>query len=145
MASDDWEDGQVEQLLIEWRGQFSSREVNELHAEAFETRVYSDDEWDWWVLVNKHSLGWITARSDGRLVGFVNVISDGLVHAWIQDTMVACDTRGRQVGTRVVKAATDAARAAGCEWLHVDFEEDLQPFYISACGFAPTSAGLIRL
>jgi len=37
------------------------------------------------------------------------------------------------------------ARAAGCELLHVDFDEDLSPFSIDACGFTPTRAGLIGL
>ena len=40
-------------------------------------------------LLEGHSLGWVVAREDGSLVGFVNVLWDGLVHAWIQDTMVA--------------------------------------------------------
>ncbi|NEA41688.1 GNAT family N-acetyltransferase, partial [Streptomyces sp. SID11385] len=35
--------------------------------------------------------------------------------------------------------------AAGCDWLHVDYEEHLRPFYEKACGFAPTAAGLVRL
>ena len=29
------------------------------------------------------------------------------------------------------------ARAAGCEWLHVDFEDHLRPFYFGSCGFTP--------
>ncbi len=32
-------------------------------------------------------------------------------------------------------------RRAGCEWLHVDFDDDLAPFYLQACGFQPTPAG----
>jgi hypothetical protein len=40
--------------------------------------------------------------------------------------------------------AAAAAREAGCEWLHVDYEASLTPFY-EACGFVPTAAGLIRL
>lgn len=39
----------------------------------------------------------------------------------------------------------EGARAAGCEWLHVDLEEHLRPFYAEACGFRPTEAGLIAL
>jgi hypothetical protein len=35
--------------------------------------------------------------------------------------------------------------AAGCEWLHVDFEEHLRGFYLESCGFTPTGAGLIAL
>jgi hypothetical protein len=38
-----------------------------------------------------------------------------------------------------------AGRAAGCEWLHVDFEDHLRAFYFDACGFVPTNAGLIEL
>jgi GNAT superfamily N-acetyltransferase len=128
-----------------WRGEFANAEANKLHAEAFETRVYSEDEWNWNEQVRRHSLGWVIARGGDRLVGFVNVPWDGLVHAWIQDTMVARDVRHRGVGTELVAVAVREARAAGCEWLHVDFEDHLRPFYFDACGFAPTSAGLIEL
>jgi GNAT superfamily N-acetyltransferase len=131
---------------VEWRGEFTSSEANALHAEAFETRIFTDDEWDWRSQVERHSLGWVTARAeDATLVGFVNVISDGTVHAWIQDTMVSRSARGSGVGTSVVRAAAAQARAAGCEWLHVDFDADLEPFYFGACGFVPTRAGLLRL
>jgi GNAT superfamily N-acetyltransferase len=69
----------------------------------------------------------------------------GLVHAWLQDTMVASSARHRGVGTEVVKVAEREARTAGCEWLHVDFDEHLRPFYLDACGFAPSQAGLIAI
>jgi GNAT superfamily N-acetyltransferase len=128
-----------------WRGGFSNPELNELHAEAFETRVYDESEWNWRDQVERHSLGWVVAREAEALVGFVNVPWDGLVHAWIQDTMVAARARGRGIGTELVAVATAAARDAGCEWLHVDFEEHLRDFYLGACGFQPTSAGLIPL
>ena len=132
-------------IAYAWRGHASSGELNALHAEAFDTRVYSDDEWDWLEQLHGHSLGWITARDDGALVGFINVVSDGLVHAWIQDTMVATAARHRGIATALVAHAVERARTAGCEWLHVDFEDHLRPFYIDACGFAPTNAGLIEL
>jgi KaiC/GvpD/RAD55 family RecA-like ATPase len=45
-------------------------------------------------LVHRHSLGWVVAREGAELVGFVNVLWDGLVHAWLQDTMVAVRARG---------------------------------------------------
>jgi hypothetical protein len=44
-----------------------------------------------------------------------------------------------------VGLARDGAQAAGCEWLHVDFDEQLRSFYIHACGFTPAAAGLIAL
>jgi GNAT superfamily N-acetyltransferase len=128
-----------------WRGPFDNRELNELHAEAFGTRVYDAAEWDWERQVERHSLGWVVAREDGRLVGFVNVPWDGLVHAWIQDTIVAADARHRGIATALVALARDRARDAGCEWLHVDFDDDLRPLYIDACGFTPAQAGVMAL
>jgi GNAT superfamily N-acetyltransferase len=129
-----------------WRGAVTSVEVNRLHAEAFGAeRVCLDEECDWRRIVETHSLGWVTARHDGRLVGFCNVPWDGLRHAWLQDVMVATDVRHRGLGRRLVAAAADEAQAAGCEWLHVDFEERLRPFYLDACGFTPSAAGLLRL
>ncbi len=130
---------------FEWRGAFTNEEVNALHAEAFQTRVYDEAEWDWVRLTSQYSLGWVVARQGGELVGFVNVLWDGLVHAWLQDTMVASRSRGEGIGTGLVARAREAAQAAGCEYLHVDFDEHLAPFYFDACGFSPTWAGLIAL
>ena len=128
-----------------WRGDFSNAEMNALHAEAFETRVYDESEWNWRDQVERHSLGWVVARGGEALLGFVNVPWDGLVHAWIQDTMVAKSARHRGVGKELIAVATRGAREAGCEWLHVDFDDDLREFYFDACGFTPTNAGLIEL
>ena len=132
-------------ISYEWRGGFSNGEVNQLHAEAFETRVFDESEWNWRDQVSAHSLGWVVARDGAALVGFVNVLWDGLVHAWIQDTMVAANARGLGVGTRLVAVATEGAREAGCEWLHVDFDDHLRGFYFDTCGFTPTNGGLIAL
>ena len=81
-------------ITYEWRGEFGNDEVNALHAEAFDTRVFDESEWNWRDLVSAHSLGWVVARDGATLVGFVNVLWDGLVHAWIQDTMVSTAARG---------------------------------------------------
>jgi ribosomal protein S18 acetylase RimI-like enzyme len=92
-----------------------------------------------------HSLGWVVARDGAELVGFVNVAWDGGVHAFVLDTIVASSAGRSGIGTRLVDAAVARARAAGCEWLHVDFEDHLRDFYFGACGFEPTNAGLIKL
>jgi GNAT superfamily N-acetyltransferase len=133
------------ETTYEWRGVFANGEVNALHAEAFSTRVFSDEDWDWVSLTARHSLGWVTARTGEALVGFVNVVWDGFTHAWIQDVMVALAARHAGVGTELVAASVVAARTAGCEWLHVDFDDDLRGFYVDTCGFRPASAGLIHL
>ena len=137
----------VPRMAVEvlWRGPVGNDEANVLHAEAFGTRVFTAAEWNWERLLVDHSLGWVTARDGDALVGLVNVLWDGLVHAWLQDLMVAGTHRHQGLGRRLVDMATEQARAAGCEWLHVDFDVDLRPFYVDACGFTPTDAGLKRL
>ena len=122
-------------ITYEWRGEITSIEVNLLHADAFATRVFDDTEWPWLELVQAHSLGWVAARDDDALIGFVNVLWDGLVHAWVQDVMVAKGARRQGIGRELVRRAQEAAREAGCEWLHVDFDDHLRSFYVDACGF----------
>jgi len=129
-------------ITSEWRGAFANDELNALHAEAFGHAVLSED---WWGQVNRHSLGWVTLRRAGRLMGFVNVAWDGGVHAFLLDTMVAMDERRRGNAARIVRFAAERAKDAGCEWLHVDFEPHLERFYIESCGFRATDAGLIAL
>jgi GNAT superfamily N-acetyltransferase len=100
----------------------------------------------WWDRVHPHSLGWVSARDgDGVLVGFVNVAWDGSDHAFLIDTRTRASHQRQGIATEVVRRATLHAKAAGCEWLHVDFEPNLGAFYFAACGFHPTDAGLIHL
>ena len=129
-------------ISYQWRGEFSNEAVNALHAEGFGHRILADD---WWNQVTRHSLGWVCAREGADLVGFVNVAWDGAVHAFILDTLVTARVRRQGVGTRLVALAVEQTRAAGCEWLHVDFDDDLASFYFTSCGFRPTNAGLIAL
>lgn len=126
-----------------WRAPVADAELVEL------TRSFGGQaEVGWWDRVRPHSLGWVSARpADGALVGFVNVAWDGGDHAFLLDTKTRTDHRRRGIATELVRLATVEAQRAGCEWLHVDFDdsERLGPFYFGACGFRPTTAGLIHL
>jgi GNAT superfamily N-acetyltransferase len=80
----------------------------------------------WWDQIRPHSLGWVTARQpDGALAGFVNVAWDGGDHAFLLDTKVAAENQRQGIATALVDHAARHSKAAGCEWLHVDFEEHL--------------------
>ena len=127
--------------VCQWRGPLTDEEMVELvHSHGGRA------EDGWWDRIRPHSLGWVTARlADGLLVGFVNVAWDGSDHAFLLDTMTRGSYQHRGIATALVSAAVEEARAAGCEWLHVDFRDELAPFYFDACGFRPTSAGLVHL
>lgn len=92
----------------------------------------------------EHSLGFICAYEGGALVGYVNIAWDGGVHAFLLDPCVDPSRRSRGIGSDLVRHAIDLARQRGAEWLHVDFEPQLEAFY-QAAGFRETKAGLIKL
>lgn len=135
-------DSSAPAVAYEWRGTFTDAELNSLHAEAF---GHSDEARDWTDQVRRHSLGWVVARDGAGLVGFVNVAWDGGVHAFVVDTSVARRVQRQGVGEGLVAVARERATASGCDWLHVDFEEHLRGFYLDACGFTSTGAGVIDL
>jgi GNAT superfamily N-acetyltransferase len=113
-----------------------------LHARAFGGPPVTRP---WAARLARHALTWLGDFRDGRLTGFVQVAWDGGAHAFILDTMVDPDAQGRGIGAALVRAAAAEARAAGCQWLHVDYEPHLDHFYRVRCGFVPTQAGLINL
>jgi ribosomal protein S18 acetylase RimI-like enzyme len=132
-----------EKITYVWRGTFTGPEADALHAAGFDGGPAGRDRV---ARMRRHSLGWVCARdAAGVLVGFVNVAWDGDAHAFLLDTVVDAGRRRAGIATRLVALATAEARAAGCAWLHVDFEDHLRDFYLDACGFRPTAAGLIAL
>ena len=90
----------------------------------------------------------LAARSRGapRSSGFVNVAwrrRRPCVPARIRRFCLRGRRRG--IGLRSGRRPRfDASAARGVEWLHVDYEASLEPFYRKA-GFRPTPAGLMRL
>ena len=118
----------------------SNAELNELFFAAWESWEARDFQ-----PALRRSIGHVSAYHERRLIGFVNVAGDGGLHAFLLDATVHPDFQRRGVGTQLVKEAIRLARAAGAEFLHVDFEPDLGHFYFDACGFARTDAGLMRL
>lgn len=131
----------ADEVVLDWCGPVSDAEIVDL------TESHGGNpEPGWWDRIRGHSLGWVSARSrEGQLVGFVNVAWDGGGHAFLIDTKTRPSHQRQGLGTAVVRRAVEEARAAGCEWLFVDFEPHLESFYLDSCGFRPTAAGLVHL
>lgn len=52
----------------------------------------------------KLSWGWITVRDDlNMLIGFVQILSDGIVHAYILRLLVHKDYQGKGIGTKIME------------------------------------------
>jgi GNAT superfamily N-acetyltransferase len=126
-------------LEFRLRGEIALEELNALVSSSWEERWVGN-----WSAILARSLTWVTAHEDGRLVGFVHVAWDGGAHAFLLDPTVHPSMRRNGISTAIVRMAVQSARDSGAEWLHVDYEPHLEPFY-AGCGFGPTKAGIIRL
>ncbi len=124
------------------RGDVADDELSALHGRAFGRPSPAAP---WRRRLERHSLTWVVALEGERLVGFANVAWDGGQHAFLLDVVVDPAAQGRGVGRALVRAAVREAAGAGCAWLHVDFEEGLRGFYVGACGFRPSAAGVLHL
>jgi len=131
----------LEQQPITYRTSLpvTNDDLNALFATAWLNYVPSDFE-----PVLQHSLVYVCAYASNQLIGFVNLAWDGGVHAFILDTTVHPQWQRRGIGRTLVERAVAVARERGVEWVHVDFELHLLPFY-RRCGFQHTEAGVIDL
>lgn len=67
------------------------------------------------------SWGWITARDkNNKLVGFVQILSDGIKHAYILRMLVHKDYQGNEIGKNIMK-----------ELMEMLGEEKLNPILIT--------------
>lgn len=92
----------------------------------------------------KTSLFYICYYDENELIGFVNVVSDVYLHAFVLDVTMSPNYRRKRIGTILVRKAIEECKVKGIEWVHVDYEEHLEAFY-KKCGFTNTKAGLINL
>ena len=131
----------MNKLSVQWRAPFSDDEVQRVHDRAFDIKGTVAPS-PWKQQLDRYSLGWATARIDWKLVGFLNVVTDGGIHAWLQDVVVEPDNQQHGIGATMIELAAEKCSEAGCEWLHVDFGDDVAGFYLDKCGFRATSAGI---
>jgi GNAT superfamily N-acetyltransferase len=114
-----------------------AREIEDLRAEVGWDRF--EDKYDR-VLLNSYAH--FTARDEGRLVAFVNVISDGIGDAFLVDLLVHPRYQRRGLGRSLVEAAISEISTDGVRCIQVTFHPELEGFY-RKCGFHVFKAGII--
>jgi N-acetylglutamate synthase-like GNAT family acetyltransferase len=78
----------------------------------------------------------------GSLVGFVDVLSDGVDDALIRSLVVDPRYQGRGIGLELLRMVNDTIKRDQIKTVNVLFEPELTPFYKKA-GFKIISGGLI--
>lgn len=72
----------------------------------------------------------IACYDGDELVGFLDVVSNGVTDAYIQDVMVRPDHQGKGIGTELMDRALDRLKADRIYMISVIYgEEELRPFY----------------
>lgn len=77
----------------------------------------------------KRSYLYICCFDDDKLVGFLDVVSNGITDAYIQDVVVNPDYQGTGIGSTMMNMAIDALKKDGVYAISVLFEEKLKSFY----------------
>jgi ribosomal protein S18 acetylase RimI-like enzyme len=77
-----------------------------------------------------------------RLVGFVNVISDGIGDAFLVDLMVHPEHQHQGLATALVTRAIEEVTADGIRCIQVIFDSTLDAFY-RRFGFEIVNAGIV--
>jgi ribosomal protein S18 acetylase RimI-like enzyme len=77
----------------------------------------------------KRSYFYICCYEDNKLIGFLDVVSNGVTDAYIQDVMVNPYYQGKGVGTNLIKLAIDKLKEDKIYMISVIFQESLLSFY----------------
>lgn len=85
---------------------------------------------------------WAGCLAGGKLVGFIEVVSDGVDDAYIRNLIVHPDYQRQGIGLKLLQMTKERIRADGIKTVNLLFEPELARFYQKA-GFRIVSGGLI--
>ena len=102
--------------------------------------------WDAATELYEQTLGktylWIGCFRDDELVGYVDVVSDGVADAYIRDLVVHPQHQRQGIGTQLVSLTIDQLRQTRVRMVSFVFDPKLTPFYRNL-GFHIVAGGLI--
>lgn len=74
----------------------------------------------------------VTCFDRDVLIGYADVVSDGIDDAYIRDVIVHPDYQHRGIGSQLLSMITGRVRKDGIKMVHVIFEPSLEAFYRKA-------------
>jgi len=92
--------------------------------------------------LKEHLFTYLTARINGELIGYIDVLSDGRVDAYIQDLIVHPKYQKRGIGSELLKRIIRYLQQKNIKRIQVIFDPELEGFY-KKFGFHILKAGII--
>ena len=123
--------------LVERDQPVKSKEIN-----ALRDSVGWDHENGKYDIILKRTYTHYTVRSQGKLIGFINILSDGIGDAFLVDLMVHPEFQRKGIGRAIVKQAVQDLTADGVQCIQVTFNPENESFY-RKLGFHIFKAGII--
>lgn len=77
----------------------------------------------------ENSYFYICCYDENNLIGFLDVVSNGVTDAYIQDVIVHPDYQRKGIGTNLINTAIDKLKQDHIYAISVLFDEELAPFY----------------
>jgi len=84
----------------------------------------------------------VTCLDGERLVGYADVVSDGIDDAYIRDLIVNPAYQRRGIGSKLLAMIAERIKSDGIKMVHAVFDPSLKEFYTKA-HFTILSAGVI--
>ena len=92
--------------------------------------------------LKEHLFTYLTARINGELIGYIDVLSDGSVDAYIQSLIVHPKYQKRGIGSELLKRIIIYLQQKNIKSIQVIFDPELEGFY-KKFGFHILKAGII--
>jgi ribosomal protein S18 acetylase RimI-like enzyme len=84
----------------------------------------------------------VACFANDELIGYVDVVSDGIDDAYIRDLVVHPDYQRRGIGSKLLEMVINRVKSDGIKMINVVFEPRLTAFYKKA-SFVIISGGII--
>ena len=110
--------------------------------EILRTAVSWDKQEGKYDKILKQSYTHYSVYNDSQLIGFINVISDGIGDAFLVDLMVHPKFRSKGIGTALVKTAILDIKSDGVKFIQIIFDPEMETFF-KRLGFHLVKAGII--
>ena len=127
----------MKDIVIEQKGKVLDSEIEELRSS-----VGWDNNTGPFSVISTRLYTYFTARKDGKLIGFIDVLSDGIADAYLQDLAIHPDFQRKGIGTELVKNTIRFLQKNNIKCIQVTFNPEHENFF-KRFGFHIYKAGVI--
>ena len=116
--------------------------IKQKEIETLRTAVGWDKQEGKYDKILEHSYTHYSVHDDSQLIGFINIISDGIGDAFLVNLMVHPKFQSKGIGTALVKTAIFDIKSDGVKFIQVIFDPEIETFF-KKFGFHVVKAGVI--